>query len=195
MTFNRESEKFSGSLSFEDYCDGGITISGDVNVYGTFEIDSGDFDTANFSFDDLSDDTHSLNGEIQIDFSDTPILANFTAYSTDRLTGQVYWIKNYSMNLIESVGHIEAEIFGAFYIPDYGHVALKTSQPFVLHDTDNWPTSGQLVIQGDSDTTAQITAIDQLHCRIEADTNGDGIFDWDSGIRNWNDSPSEQLQE
>lgn len=191
LTFNRESEKFSGSLSFEYYCDGGITISGGANVYGTVEIDSGNFFTANFSFEDLSDDTHSLNGEIQIDLSDTPILVNFTAYSTDRLTGQVYWIKDYSMNLIESVGHIEAEFFGTFYIPDYGQVALKTSQPFVIHDSDNWPTSGQLVIQGESDTTAQLTAINQLHCRIEADTNGSGIFDWDSGIRSWYNSPSE----
>jgi hypothetical protein len=191
LKFNRGSEKFSGNLLFEQYCDGAITITGDVNVYGTFEDDSGDFDTANFSFDDFSDATHSLNGEILIDFSDKPILVNLTAYSTDRHTGQVYWIKNYSMNLIESVGHVEVEIFGTFYLPDYGHVALKTSQPFVLHNTDDWPTSGQLVIQGDGDTTAQITALDQLHCRIEADTKGNGIFDWDSGILNWNNSPSE----
>jgi hypothetical protein len=194
LKFYRKSEKFSGSLSFEEYCDGANTFSGDVNVYGTFEDDSGVFETANFSFDDLSDASHSLNGEILIDFSDIPILATFTAFSTDRHTGQVYWIKNYSMNLIESVGHVEVEIFGTFYLPDYGHVALKTSQPFVLHDTDDWPTSGQLVIQGASDTTAQITAIDQLHCRIEADTKGNGIFDWDSGILYWSNAPSESYK-
>lgn len=187
LNFNRVSERFSGNLSFTDYCDDGIIISGETDVDGSFELSSGDFDTATFLFDSLSDGSHTLDGEIAIDFSDTPILASFTAYSTDKHAGSVYWIKDYSMNLYELVGHIEIEIFGTFYHPDYGFVTLTTFDPFIVHDEDDWPTSGRLVIQGANDTTAQLTAIDRLRYRIEADTEGNGIFDWDSGIFNWND--------
>jgi hypothetical protein len=190
LSFNRNSERFTGSLSFEEYCDGGLTISGEVDIGGTFDKGSGDFITANFSFYDLSDAFCSLDGDILIDYSDTPILVNFSAYCTDKHTGRIYWIKNYSMNITEYVGHIEVEIFGTFYHPDFGYVSFKTSQPFILHDTDDWPTSGQLVIEGDNDTIAQLTAIDQVSCRIEAYTNDVGIYDWDSGIIDWKDSPS-----
>ena len=190
LSINRDSERFMGSLLFEEYCDGGLTISGKVDVDGTFDKGSGDFITANFSFYDLSDNSHSLDGDVSIDYSDKPILVNFSAYCTDKHTEQTYWIKQYSMNITEYIGYMEVEIFGTFYHPDYGYVSFKTSQPFVVHDTDDWPTSGQLFIEGDNDTIAQLTAIDQVRCRIEANTNGVGIFDWDSGIIDWKDSPS-----
>lgn len=190
LSFNRDSERFTGSLLFEEYCDGGLTIDGEVDVDGTFAKGSGDFITANFSFSDLSDTSYSLDGDVLIDYSDTPILVNFSAYCTDKHTGQTYWIKKYSMNITEYIGYIEVEIFGTFYHPDYGYVSFRTSQPFLLHDTDDWPTSGLLVIEGDNDTIAQLTAIDQVRCRIEAYTNDGGIFDWDSGIIDWKDSPS-----
>ena len=190
LSLNRDSERFTGSLIFEEYCDRGLTITGEVDVDGTYNKGSGAFITANFSFYDLYDAHYSLDGDVSIDYSDTPILANFSAYCTNKQNGKTYWIKKYSMNITEYIGHIEVEIFGTFYHPDYGYVSFKTSLPFVLHDTDDWPTSGQLVIEGDNDTIAQLTAIDQVRCRIEANTNGVGIFDWDSGIIDWKDSPS-----
>jgi hypothetical protein len=190
LSFNRDSERFTGSLSFEEYCDRGLTITGDVDVDGTYNKGSGAFITANFSFYDLYDAHYSLDGDVSIDYSDTPILANFSAYSTNKQNGKTYWIKKYSMNITEYIGYIEVEIFGSFYHPDYGYVSFKSSQPFVLHNTDEWPTSGQLVIEGDNDTIAHLIAIDEERCRIEANTKGLGIFDWDSEIIDWEDSPS-----
>jgi hypothetical protein len=187
ITLNRISGKFSGNLLFTDYCDGGIIISGQTDVDGTFEVFSGNFNTATFAFDDLSDGSHTLEGQISMDFSDTPITATFSAYSKDEQTGKIYWIKDYSLNLAELAGYVEIEIFGTFYHPDNGFVTLSTSEPFIIHDEDDWPASGQLVIKGDGDTEARLIAIDQLRYSIEADTNGDGIFDWDSGILNWVD--------
>jgi hypothetical protein len=187
LTFDRISGKFSGDLILTDYCDDGITVSGETDVDGTFEASSGVFDTATFSFNDLSDESHTLDGEISLDFTATPLVATFTAYSKDKQSGQVYWLKDYSINLYELPGRVEIEIFGTFYNPDNGFVTLTTTDPFVVFDEDEWPTSGQLVIQGDSATKAQLTAIDQLQYRIEADTHGDGVFDLNSGTLNWAD--------
>ncbi len=185
LTLNKISGEFSGNLLFTDYCDDGIIVTGEADVDGTFEVSSGVFDTATFSFTDLSDESHILDGEISLDFTATPIVATFTAYSKDKQSGQVYWLKDYSINLYELPDRVEIESFGTFYNPDNGFVTLTTTEPFVVFAEDDWPASGQLVIQGDSATKARLTAIDQVHYRIEADTEGDGIFDLNSGILNW----------
>ncbi len=187
LNLNKLSEKFNGNITFENFCDDEIIISGKTEVDGAFEISSGDFITAIFSFGDLTDGSLTLDGEISLDFSDSPIIATFTATGKDTGSGKVYWIKDYSMNVTELIGLVEIEIFGIFYHPDYGFVNLTTTDPFVVHDGDDWPTSGQLVIEGGKNSKAELTAINHLSCGIETDTDGDGILDWDSGILNWTD--------
>ena len=91
------------------------------------------------------------------------------------------------MNLEELFGVVEFEIFGTFYHPDHGFVNLTTTEPFIVHDSDDWPTSGQFVIQGENDTEAELNAIDNFRCSVEADTDGNGILNWDSGIAYWGD--------
>lgn len=187
LNLNRNTENFSGHLAYENYCDYGIKISGETDIDGIFDPEAGVFKTAEFSFDELTDGSHTLKGQILIDFSDVPILSIFNAYSTNDRTGKIVWINDYSMNITERVGKDEFEIFGSFYHPEHGYVNLRTTHPLVVHDDDDWPTAGQIVIQGDKDTRAQLTAIDQLHFGIEADTDGDGRIDWDSAILNWYD--------
>ncbi|MCJ7542918.1 MAG: hypothetical protein MUO88_24995 [Desulfobacterales bacterium] len=185
IDFIDESRAFDGRFSFENYCDHGITISGETDINGAYGVDSGDFTTAHFSFADLADGDITLDGEISIDFLHPPITAILSAYSKDIESGQVYWIKDYSMNITEFAGYIEIELFGTFYHPDYGFVNLTTAEPFIVHHEDDWPTSGLLVIQGEKNTQAELSALDQLNCSVAADTDGDGVFDWDSGILNW----------
>ena len=187
LNLNRITQKFSGSIVFNDYCDDGVIISGAAEVAGTFKIRTGNFETATFSFEDLSVDATTIDGEMSIDFSDSPIFATFTADSKNEPNGPIYRMKDYSINLFQYAGHVAIEIFGTFYHPQEGFVTLTTSEPFVVFDEDDWPSSGQLAIRGDSDTAAQLIAIDQRHYRIEADTEGDKIFDKDLGILNWPD--------
>jgi len=185
IDFINKSKVFNGNFSFEKYCDHGITISGETDIDGTYEVDTGDFTSAHFSFANLADGNITLEGEISMDFLHPPITATFSAHSNDLESGQVYWIKDYSMNITEFAGYIEIEIFGTFYHPDYGFVNLTTTEPFIVHHEDDWPTSGLLVIQGEKNTQAELSALDQLNCSVAADTDGDGVFDWDSGILNW----------
>ena len=188
INLDRASAEFTATLSFTDYCDQGVEISGEAEVNGIFEPETGDFLTANFRFDNLTDGFFTLDGEIAIDFSDSPILATLTAFAEDNASGQDYGLKNYSMNITEFAGYVEIEIFGTFYHPAYGFVIVTTTEAFVVHDEDEWPTSGQIVIQGVDDTKAQLTALDHLHYIIEADSDGDGRYDWESGVLNWLDS-------
>jgi hypothetical protein len=187
IEFIGESNIFNGNFSYENYCDHGITISGETDIDGTYGVDTGDFTTAHFSFANLADGYITLDGEISIDFLHPPITATFSAHSKNIDSGQVYWIKDYSMNITEFAGFREIEIFGTFYHPGYGFVNLTTSEPFIVHHEDDWPTSGVFVIQGEKNTKAELSAQDQLTCSVAADTDGDGVFDWDSGTLNWKD--------
>ena len=187
IDFIAEFGSFDGSFAFENYCDHGITFSGETDIDGTYEVGTGDILTAHFSFATLTDGAITLDGEISIDLLHQPITATFTAHSKDSESGRVYWIKDYSMNITEYAGYIEIEIFGRFYHPDHGFVNLTTTEPFIVHDEDDWPTSGLFVIQGDKNTKAELSARDQLTCSVAIDTDGDGVFDWDSGILNWTD--------
>ena len=147
IEFIDESNIFNGNFSFENYCDHGITVSGETDIDGTYGVDSGDFTTAHFSFADLADDDITLDGEISIDFLHPPITATFSAHSKNIDSGQIYRIKDYSMNITEFAGFREIEIFGTFYHPDYGFVSLTTTEPFMVHHEDDWPTSGLLGIE------------------------------------------------
>jgi hypothetical protein len=182
-----ESRLFDGSFRFENYCDHGITISGETDFDGTYGIDSGDIRTAHFSFADLADGETTLEGDLSLDFLHPPTTVTFSAYSKDIESGQVYWIKDYAMNITEFAGYIEIDIFGAFYHPDHGYVNLITTEPFIVHHEDDWPTSGLLGIDGQKNTQAELTALNQLTYSVAADTDGDGIFDWESRILSWTD--------
>jgi hypothetical protein len=76
---------------------------------------------------------------------------------------------------------------GTFYYPDYGYVTLSTPGALIIHNGDEWPTSGALLVTGNNNSKARITAIDNLTCAVEADVDGDDAYEWDSGIVNWED--------
>ena len=187
VDFIVESGIANGSFSFEKYCDHGITISGEMDVDGTYGIDSGEFITAQFSFAELTDGHITLDGEISIDFTHPQISATLSAHSKDTESGKVYRIEDYAMNITEFAGYVEIEIFGTFYHPDHGFVNLTTTEPFIVHHEDDWPTSGLLVLGGEKNTQAELSALNQLSFSVTADTDGDGMLDWQSGILTWAD--------
>jgi len=187
LNFNNASQQFQGHLSFTDYCDQGIIISGQTDVNGTFDATSGDLKTANLAFNDLTDKSITLDGVISISLSDPPIIATFSAYAHDKGSGLTYWLKDYSINIDKFAGYVAIELFGRFYHPDHGFVKIATNEPFIIHDEDDWPTSGRIEIRGHNNTNAQLTTLNYLYFGVEADTDGNGIFDWDSGALNWHD--------
>jgi hypothetical protein len=150
-------------------------------------IDTGEFVDAYFSFDNLSGGGFNLDGDLEIDFSASPNVVTFNAYGQDPSSGKVYWIKNYSITIDEHIGFIQIEMAGRFYHPDYGYVTLSTAEPFVLHDGDDWPTSGTLIVKGANSAKAKITAINNTNCAVEADIDGDNSYEWVSETLIWDE--------
>ena len=179
--------KFEGVLSFEQYCDEGTTISGETDIDGTYALDNGDLATAYFSFSELTEGSITLNGDISLDVLHPQMTATFSAHGKVIESGQGFRIKDYAMNIAEFAGFTEIEISGRFYHQRHGFVTFTTNEPFIVHHGDDWPTSGLFDIQGEHNTKAELSALDQSSFSITADTDGDGILDWDSAILTWAD--------
>ena len=178
---------FIGSFTFSDYCNDGTVINGAARFDGQMDVNSGEFIEATFSFDNLSGGDLSLDGEIQVDFTATPNVITFNAYGQDPVSGAVFWIKNYIITIDEFAGYVEIEMVGTFYHPDFGYVTLATPEPLVLHDGDEWPESGTITVTGANNSKAKLITIDHLTCTVEVDRDGDGTYEWDSGVLNWED--------
>jgi hypothetical protein len=185
VEINDNSGEFEGTFTFLDYCDHGVTINGEADVEGTADPGSGDIITITFWFYSLSDGTLTMDGEISMDFSASPIICTLEALLKDETTKKVYWAKDYSLNIYEYPGYIEVEIFGRYYDPSHGYVDVSTEEVFVIHDGDDWPSSGILLLSGADNTKAKLIAIDNLSFRVIADTDDDGVYEWDSGPLLW----------
>jgi len=185
VRINDISGEFEGSFKFSNFCENGVTISGDTDVEGRADPDTGDIITITFWFDNLSDETMRMDGEIYMDFSGSPIICMMDCLLKDKISGKVYWARDYTVYIYEYADRIELEIFGKYYHPAYGCVDVSTEEFFVIYNIDDWPSSGILLMVGANNTKAKLTAIDETTCRIEADTDGDGVFDWDSGPLEW----------
>ena len=185
ISYDDQQGTFSGSFTFSDYCNDGTTMNGAASFDGLIDVNSQEFIEATFTFDNLSGGELSLDGEIYIDFSATSNVITFNAYGQDPTTGAVFWIKDYSITIDEFAGYVEIEMVGTFYHPDFGYVTLTTPETLVLHDGDEWPESGTLIVTGANNSKARLTAIDRLTCTVEVDHDGDNIYEWDSGVIGW----------
>jgi hypothetical protein len=184
---NKLTGETNGSVTYSDYCDMGITISGTSSLSGTKNLVTEDWITANISFDNLIVESNTLDGNILLDNTVTPGTVTMNVYSKDNTSGKVFWIDGYQLGIIDRDAEKEADLEGTFYHPDYGYVILSMDNTFLLYDGDEWPSTGSIFFEGDNSTEAQLVILDNLTCRIEADTDSDGIYDWDSGILNWSD--------
>ena len=185
LSADSEAGNFSGNFDFKEYCSDGTKVNGKASFEGSMNVDTGEFIEAYFSFDNLSSGDLKLDGDIEIDFSASPNVISFNAYGQDPDTKKVFWIRNYRITIEEFSDYIQVEMAGRFYHPDYGYVQLSTIDPFVLHNGDEWPSSGTLVVSGASSAKAKLSAIDNASCALEADIDGDDSYEWVSETLNW----------
>ena len=195
LTANDLSGEFEGTFTFSGYCDHGVIISGTARATGTADPDTGNIITITFWFDDLTDGTMTMDGEMSMDFSDPPFVCTIECLLKDKTTGKVYWAKEYDLEIYEYPNRIEVDISGKFYHPDHGCVEVSTEEVFIIYDGDEWPTFGILLMLGANNTAVRLRAIDDTYCRIEADCDGDGNYEWNSGRLMWDDfEPFDQIE-
>ena len=178
---------FSGSFTFSEYCNDGTTINGSASFDGIMDLETDEFVEAYLSFNNLSGGGLTLDGEIEIDFTASPDTITFSAYGQDSQSKKVYWIREYVITIDENEDFVEIVMSGMFYHPDYGYVTLSTTEPFVLQDGDEWPTSGTLEVTGTSNSKAQLMANDNTSCNVELYLDEDDVPEWESDPISWDE--------
>ena len=180
---------FSGTMNFNDYCSEGVTLSGSTSFSGTFDVDTEEFLQFSLTLNTVTitsgSDSFTTSGSISFNFQASPLNATMDIRIRDNSTEKVYWANDYSITLVEGSGYVELEMSGRYYDPDYGYVDFHTDTPFHIDDGDEWPSAGVLIVEGEGGTEAQLTALSSTTYIVDVDTDGDGIYDWDSGVLNW----------
>jgi len=181
---------FTGKMTFSDYCEDDIILSGRANFSGSFDILTGDILELSIFFNNLSEtnagETYRFDGEINIVESGGSILIDLELLIQNP-SGEVFWVNNYFITLTEGPGYEDVEATGRFYHPNYGYVDFSTEVTLRTLDIDDWPSSGTLLFEGANNTSARLIAVDALTAQVTADTDGDTIVDFDTGPINWED--------
>lgn len=187
---------FSGDYNFTNYCVDGVSISGAGNFSGLVDLNTGELLEFSFFFDNLTgtlgSDSFTLDGDVLFDNMVYPATMTMTMLLKDNNTGDVYRVEDYNFTLTEGGNHVDVELSGRYYDPDYGYVTITTPIPLRIYYDDDFPSDGVFIITGDTgigggSTKAQLTALSSTTCEVDADTDGDGEYDWNSGVLNWFD--------
>ena len=195
VSVDDETGDFSGSITFNSYCNDGVTISGAASFSGQVDLYTEELLEFSFSFDNLTgtsgSDSFTLDGDISFDNTVSPATMTMTMLVQDNSTGKVYKVE-YTMTLTEEANYVDVEVFGTYFDPDYGYVFITTTTPLCIYDGDDYPSDGAIVVTGSTgiaggSTMARLIALTSTTYQVEADTNGDGIYDWNSGVLNWSD--------
>lgn len=198
INYDDASGDFNGTVTYSDYCEDQVTLSGSMNFSGNLNIDSGDMQTWNCTLSNLTaitvGDNFTAEGSMTFDLTKNPAPAVLNVLLRDNVTSKVYKADNFNMTFTndDSLDYADITISGTFYDPDYGYAVLSTSTPLRIYDTDDWPSQGDLLCTGNTgiaggSTKAKLTALSSTQYSIEADTNGDESYDYDSGVLNWSE--------
>lgn len=180
---------FTGQYVYNNYCEDNIIISGGVGISGQINIITFEFITFNFYFDGVTltqgADSSTIKGDIHIYVSGSAVTVTENMLLKNNADNKVYWCKDYSITIIKGVNYKDFTLSGTYYHPDYGYVTISTPMPFRVYTGYTTPSSGVLMLTGTGNTSAHLTAITSATYRIQADTNGDTFYEWDSGLLYW----------
>lgn len=187
---------FSGTLAFDGYCDSGITLSGSTVFSGIIDVSLRRVESCTLSFNSItgisSSESVTMGGQVYLAVSGATTMITMDMMVRDNNDGRVCKIENYQMDITDWGTHAEITLNGRYYDPDYGYVDLETTVAFMALVANDYPHAGQLVLSGengtaDGPTRARLTALSATDCQVEVDTDGDGIYDYDSGVVLWTD--------
>lgn len=199
--YNQTTGDFRGSFTFEAYCSQGVIFSGNVQAEGTLDRVTGNPIQVTLIFSVLKvtsgGETFTAAGIISIDsISSTQETVTIDMLMRDDASGKMFQTVGYRIDATggtdsDGKDYADLSISGTFYHSDHGYVVISTQEPIhILLDAD-WPSSGVLVVNGKTiegasePTSARLTVIDASSYHVEADVDGDGVYDSDSGTKYW----------
>ncbi len=189
MNLNEVTGDFLGSMEFIAFCSGSVTISGSASFSGSVDLITSEFLEFSLSFSSLTttsdSDSFTVSGDITFNYQTSPATATMDILMPDSTSGKVYWVNNYSLTIEDTGAFVDFTVSGRFYDPDYGWVDIGTTTNFQISVGQEYPYQGVLVLDGTGGTQARLTALSSTTYEVEADTDGDGNYDWGPVTSSW----------
>ncbi len=195
LVLDDNSGEVDGSVLYTGFNDCRSTSSGTIHISGLVDLQSGDFQRMNMSFELLAFDDNTLgqlvmSGTIGVVFQGASESYTINLRVRDELSGKVFWMEGYKSTLTlryDGTATYQAETIsaGRFYDPDRGYIDVSTGTPIHHYETELWPSSGSFLAEGAQAASARLNFISSVLYSVEADTDGDGLYDYDSGRKHY----------
>ena len=180
---------FSGTITFNGYTSLATTMTGNFSFSGKVNVSTGTMQRFSLSTDSVSviegSKSYTAKMTFNYTFSGTQVAVDMDFVLRDSTTAKTYWVNNFNLTLWNRTSYIEFSTSGRYYNPDYGYIDVSTPTTFKINTTAQNPYDGILLVTGNSATKAKLTALSATTYKVEADTNGDGTYEWTSGTKNW----------
>lgn len=182
---------FSGTITFNDFCASGVTATGSGSFTGSIDLTDLSIKTLSLTLSSVSfsqgSSSFTVDATASYDYTATPTTATISSMVLrDNATGKVYKVENLVLTINDAGSYMEINITsGRFYHPDYGYVDIATTEAIRINDSDTWPSAGVIVVTGSGGSKARLTFVSSTQYRVEVDADGDGTYEYDSGVQTW----------
>jgi len=174
---------FDGTITatFNQMSDDGITtLNGTMTMVVSGSGNNVAITFSGFSVVDASGTT-LMDGSLAVTSTATTQTLTMNFVSSDAKGSQMK-IENFAYNAtVDAFGLTLTETYsGRIYDSSLGYVDISTQTPLVyLTAGDFYPSSGgSVVISGAGGTKVKVTPVDNVNALVEADTTGNGVFDF-----------------
>lgn len=190
VDYNPLTGKLTGTFSFSGFCSDGVKLTGTASLTGFLNTSTLQYTRLDLTFGSLTAVTSvsstTVSGEISYDYTASPTTILMNILLRDDAASKTYRVENLNATLDEQTTYTDLAISsGRIYVPDYGYVDVATTTPLRYYGDAEWPTEGVMVFTGASSAKARLTVYASESYRVEADTDSDGNYDWDSGAQTW----------
>lgn len=173
---------FSGSLTFDKYCQDGTTVSGAMTLSGQGDPNTGNISRLDLKFAslDFSDGTDSatLSGTIgaAVAAGGNGETDTFNLVLRDAATSKTFWLDNLVANITYGTDTEQLTLSGRVYDSDYGFIGISTPTPVTGPTSASLPTGGTLLFSGKNNSSAELT-FTSGGAQLQVDADGDGTFE------------------
>lgn len=192
LRYDDETLDFSGRFTFKDYCDEkGAKLNGTMDLSGNFDATE-QIEYINASFKSFTiteeEDSFSLGGQVSFHFGESSDQITMNLVFYDHESSETFKMEDYQMTITYELQSSYVErivVSGKYYNPLNGYISFSTQTPLIYNEDDDYPSLGLFLCQGKNNTKALLTFLSPAYYQVEADTNGDNQYDWDSGQQSW----------
>jgi hypothetical protein len=194
ITVNEKTGAFTGSITFQSLCEDGLALSGVATINGNIDLGTETIREFNITFSHVTASSGSysvtMSGETKLTYTYSNYTAILNMLFRDDTTNQTFKLENYQIIVTETSNYEQISISGLFYYPEYGYVSIQTLEALRVYYVDEYPSSGRLLLTGGKGfsggfTKALLTVLSKDEFKVEADTNGDGNYDYNSEPIRW----------